>query len=105
MHEPLGRGLLAQLVNQVFEHPVWACVLKGVGSGPVLPYGVTEHGQDIVLQGRLSDQPGDIAGKQVATAALGQVRVALGVDEDLAGAAADERLVALQDHPGVSESF
>ena len=83
--QPLGSGSdVANFVHEVFNHPIAAARLQGVCRRPMLPHGVGERTQWIVLPFGLRQQAGNVTRQHVAAAALREMRIAGGIHQDIA---------------------
>ena len=69
----------------------------------MLPDGVADRFGRVFLQGGLREQAGQITGKRIAGTALAKKRVAGGINENVALAAANQGLVSFEHDPGVAE--
>src|ERR1035437_825265 len=106
--EPLDHGLPTldgpHDFKQILHHPVGAHGLQPICRRAVLPNGIANRLERISPQRGLGQQTGEIPGQHVAAAALGQVRIARRIHINLTRASANERLMALEHHPGIAES-
>ena len=70
----------------------------------MFPNGVTRGFQGLGLQLRLREQASEEARQSVAASTLAEQRISCRVHENLAGAAAHERVVSFEDHPAIAVS-
>ena len=101
--KPDALGCFAQFGQQIFGDPGPAGALEVIRRSPMLPDGVADGLERVSLEGRLGEQAGEVAAQDITAAALSEVRVARGIYVNRSGASAYERLMALQDHPGIAK--
>jgi len=75
-----------------------------IGGGAVLPDGETDGGEGVVLAGGLGQEAGQIAGEQIAAAALRQNGIAGAVDENVAGGAANQGVMSFEHDIAMAEA-